>query len=95
MEVDLNNFDTEKFENDEEYQDAVIDTKAGEAVAILFTLVTLQDCAEFIALTQPELVAKFFAWAEKNYPELDIDRGEATRATEEAVKAGELAIQRP
>ena len=95
MSADLNNFDPEKFENDEAYQEAVMDTPAADAVATLFTSMTLQDCGEFIQLVNPDLLPKFFAWAEKNYPELDIDCEEAVRLIREAARNNEVCIQRP
>lgn len=93
--IDLNQFDPEKFENDESYQEAVLDTPAGDAVAALFTSVTLQDCGEFLALVQPDLLPRFFAWAERNYPELDIDPEEAVQLIKEAVEKNEIGIEKP
>lgn len=94
-EIDLNKFDDERFEEDEEYQDAVRSTAAGASVELLATSMTLQDCGEFIALTQPDLLLKFFSWAEKNYPELDIDAKEAVKLIKEAVASGEIGIEKP
>jgi hypothetical protein len=93
--IDLNNFDPAKFENDEQYQDQIMETPVGDAVATLFTSMTLQDCGEFIALVKPELLSDFFKWAEKNYPELEIDAEEAVKLVNEAVKSGEIGIQKP
>lgn len=93
--IDLNRFDEERFENDEEYQDEVRGTPVGTAIEVLSTSMTLQDCAEFIAIAQPELLTKFFKWAEKNYPDLDIDSEEAVKLVKEAVASGDIGIERP
>jgi hypothetical protein len=93
--TDLNKFDEDRFETDEDYQDQVRSTPVGVALEVLATSMTLQDCGEFIALVQPDLLAKFFTWAEKNYPELDIDPEEAVRLVNEAVKNNEIGIQKP
>lgn len=95
MPVDLNKFDEERFENDEDYQDEVRSTPVGIALEVLSTSLTLQDCGEFIALVQPDLLLKFFKWAEKNYPELDINPDDAVRLVNEAVKNNEIGIQKP
>jgi hypothetical protein len=93
--IDLNRFDEEKFESDEEYQDEVRNTPVGTAIEVLATSMTLQDCGEFLAIAQPDLLPKFFAWAEKNYPDLDIDVNEAVKMVKEAVESGEIGIERP
>ena len=93
--LDLNKFDEERFEEDEDYQDAVRSAPAGAAVELLATSMTLQDCGEFIALANPDLLPKFFAWAEKNYPELDIDPAEAVKLIKEAVASDDISIERP
>jgi hypothetical protein len=95
MSTDLNKFDEDRFEADEDYQDQVRSTPVGVALEVLATSMTLQDCGEFIALVQPDLLPKFFKWAEKNYPELDIDPDEAVRLVNEAVKNNEIGIQKP
>jgi len=93
--LDLNAFNEDRFETDESYNDEIRATPMGIALELLATSMTLQDCGEFLAMAQPDLLAKFFKWAEANYPELDIDPEEAVRLTREAVKNDEIGIQKP
>ncbi len=93
--VDLNSFDVEQFETDEAYQDEVRSTPAGLCLEVLATSLTLQDCGEYLALTHPEALVDYFLWAEKNYPELDIDPHEAVRLVKEAVRQGTIGIEKP
>jgi hypothetical protein len=93
--LDLNKFDESKFESDEDYQDEVRSSRLGIAVECLATSMTLQDCGEFLAIVQPDLLLKFFKWASENYPELDIQPEEAVALVTEAVKNSEIGINRP
>ncbi len=95
MSIDLNRFDDEKFETDEDYQEEVRATPVGIACEIMATSMTLQDCGEFIALAAPELLVKYFRWAEKQYKELDIDPQEAVRLVRQAVADDDLGIEKP
>jgi hypothetical protein len=92
---DLNRFDEDKFDTDEEYQDKVRNTEVGMVLELQATSMALQDCGEFFALAKPELVYKFFHWAEKNYPELEIDPEEAVKEVKTAVETGEIGIKLP
>lgn len=93
--VDLNKFDEERFETEEAYQDEVRSTPVGVNLEILATSMTLQDVGEFLGFVQPELLKKFFVWAEKNYPELDIDPEAAERLVKETITTNDHAIINP
>lgn len=94
-EIDLNRFDGERFEVDEEYQDQVRTTQVGVACEILATSMTLQDCAEYLAVVKPEMLHDFMVWADQNYPELDIDAEEAVHMVKKALADNNLGIKIP
>lgn len=95
MDIDLNQLDTNRFEQEDDYQDAARATEAGIAIEVLATSMTLQDCAEFLGVVQPDLLRRFFVWAASNYPELEIPVDDGIRLVEMAVANDELGIVPP
>lgn len=95
MKLDLNAFDADKFEEDDDYQEQVRATGLGIVLEGFYTSMTLQDVAEFIGVTQPQLLEGYFQWVSVNYPELDLDVEDAVRLVRKAVQEGDINIVFP